>query len=100
MTKISTATQFFLPMFDGDQSAFDSYRLGESTPDMKDMDAFIEVVFDGAEQYLGGYPATEVIGKRGALHKARTAYASDLVFAEALRKWCFEQATLAATHNA
>lgn len=96
MTKLSTATQFFQPMFDGDQSAFDSYRLGEATPAMQDMDALIGVVFDGVEQYLDGRVHTEVIGLRGALHKARTAYAGDPEFANALRKWCFEQAVLAA----
>ena len=96
MTKLSTATQFFLPMYDGDHSAFDSYRLGESTPKMADMDGLIDVTFDGVEQYLSNSPSTVIIGKRGALHKAKKAYSEDPEFAEALRVWCFEQASAAA----
>jgi hypothetical protein len=96
MTKLSTATQFFLPMYEGDHSAFDPYKRGEVQPDARDMDALIDSVFDGVEQYLDGLTHTEVIGKRGALSHARKAYSSDPQFAQALQAWCLERATQAA----
>ena len=94
-TKQSTAQQFFLPMYEGDHSAFQPYKLGEVTPDAADMDGFIDSVFDGSENYLSGLDHQTSLGKRHALRMAREAYASQPGFASELQAWCLQQATAA-----
>jgi hypothetical protein len=94
--QLTAAIKFFKPMYDGDHSAFQSYKTGEVTPDAKDMDGFINSVLDGMEQYLGGRDHTEVSGLKTSLRSVRRNYASGGVLAEQIRAWCLAQAIEAA----
>lgn len=96
---ISDATQFFLPMYEGDHSAFAPYRLGECTPDAADMDGFIQVTLDGAASYFEGANGDDAASLYETLMAVQSRYASDPVFANELKAWCLDQATQHAAGN-
>ncbi|MGL4648061.1 MAG: hypothetical protein ACRC1H_01535 [Caldilineaceae bacterium] len=92
MTNLQTAQQFFLPLYEGDHSAFQPYELGEVSPDDAEMNDFIEATFDGARCYLEGKDPIESVGRRSALRLAVTAYRDDANYARDLRAWCLAKA--------
>lgn len=94
MTKLRTARQFFLPMRDGDHSAFQPYKLGEVVPKADDMDGFIEATLEGAREYFANKG-----GKTNAVRLAISAYRNDPAYAEALREWCLIEAQRAAMED-
>jgi len=87
-TKLHTAQQFFLPQFDGDEGAFQPYKLGECVPDKAGMGDFIDVTLHAAQDHYQGKG-----GKTLAVRTAIRAVGNDAEYAQALRKWCLAQAT-------
>ena len=90
MPEIANAQKLFLPMYDGDHSAFQPYKLGEVVPNAADMDDFIASVFDGCESSLD--PMASYFDIRSCLHQARRAYRDNPAFAQQLRDWCMAEA--------
>lgn len=87
MTKLHTARQFFLPLHEGDHSAFHPYALGEIEPRAEDMDGFVEVTLESARDYIEGKG-----GDTAAVELVIDNYRNDPAHAEALRAWCLAEA--------
>jgi hypothetical protein len=96
MTHIATATKFFLPMYEGDHSAFQPYAMGEVAPAAADMDGFITVTLDSAANFFEPQDGDAAHDLREELLEVQTSYCGDSAFAAELQAWCLAQATAAA----